>query len=701
MATAGDRDGGDTEGCDTGAVIVGLVASKESASDQAKSFALLRANMVEDNIVARGVRDEMVLEAMRKVPRELFLPENLREFAYDDTPLPIAGDQTISQPYIVAFMAEALLLKGGEKVLEVGAGSGYAAALLSEIAADVYTVERLSQLADKAAATLADLGYDNVHVLHGDGTRGWPEHAPYDAIVVAAGGPQVPESLKEQLKIGGRLVMPVGGDQRSQELVRVSRVSKNEYRSEDIADVRFVPLIGAEGWRPSKEEGRARPRRLLLPSPQDDELLVRNLADAAESFASIEAADLNPLMERIGSARIVLLGEATHGTSEFYRMRGRITRDLIVKKGFRFVAMEADWPDAARVDHYVRHFQYPPSEWTAFARFPTWMWRNVEARDFVSWLRKHNGTVAKDQRVAIHGLDLYSLYDSIRSVLNYLDDVDPGSAKVARERYGCLTPWQRDPATYGHAALTGSYPTCESDVVRTLADLMAKRRAYAEHDGERFLDAEQNARLVANAERYYRIMYYGSRASWNVRDTHMFETLENLLAFHGADRKAVVWAHNSHVGNAAATEMAARGEYNIGQLCRKHFGEQAYLVGFGTHSGTVAAASEWDGPMEVKDVRPSQPNSYEQLCHATGLGRFIVGLRDHGDLCGPKGLGRERLERAIGVIYRPETELASHYFRANLPQQFDEYIWFDDTRAITPLDTVLVKGLPDTYPFGV
>lgn len=680
---------------------MGLMASKERAPDQAKSFAVLRANMVERNIAARGVRDELVLEAMRKVPRELFLPENLREFAYEDTPLPIAGEQTISQPYIVAFMAEALLLKGGEKVLEIGAGSGYAAAVLSEIAANVYTVERLSQLADKAAATLADLGYANVHVLHGDGTRGWPEHAPYDAIVVAAGGPQVPESLKEQLKIGGRLVMPVGGDQRSQELVRVARISKNEYRSEDIADVRFVPLIGEEGWRPAKQEGRVRRGRLLRPSPQDDELLVRNLADAANSFASIEAADLNPLMERIGSARIVLLGEATHGTSEFYRMRGRITRDLIVKKGFRFVAIEADWPDAARVDHYVRHFQYPPSEWTAFARFPTWMWRNVEAGDFISWLRKHNGTVARDQRVAIHGLDLYSLYDSIRSVLNYLDDVDPGSAKVARERYGCLTPWQRDPATYGHAALTGSYPICEPDVVRTLADLMEKRRAYAEHDGERFLDAEQNARLVANAERYYRVMYYGSRASWNLRDTHMFETLENLLAFHGSDSKAVVWAHNSHVGNAAATEMAARGEYNIGQLCRKHFGEQAYLIGFGTYSGTVAAASEWDGPMEVKDVPAAQPNSYEQLCHATGLARFMVGLRDRGNLCGPKGLGKERLERAIGVIYRPETELASHYFRANLPQQFDEYIWFDDTRAITPLDTALVKGLPDTYPFGV
>jgi protein-L-isoaspartate(D-aspartate) O-methyltransferase len=436
-------------------MVMGVLASKEGRSGEAKPFALLRAEMVERNIAARGVQDELVLEAMRKVPRELFLPKNLREFAYEDSPLPIAGEQTISQPYIVAFMAEALLLRGGEKVLEIGAGSGYAAAVLSEIAADVYTVERLGQLADKAAATLADLGCDNVHVLHGDGTKGWPEHAPYDAIVVAAGGPQVPESLKEQLKVGGRLVIPVGEDQRAQELVRVTRISRDTYRSEDIADVRFVPLIGEEGWF-ANGESRPAVRRAARPAFSDDEILVRNLADAAESFPSIEKADLNPLMARIGSARIVLLGEATHGTSEFYKMRERITRELIIEKGFRFVAIEADWPDAARVDHYVRHFQYPPSEWTAFARFPTWMWRNTEVRDFVSWLRKHNGTVEKNDRVAFHGLDLYSLYDSIRSVLNYLDEVDPESARVARERYGCLTPWQRDPATYGHAALTGS-----------------------------------------------------------------------------------------------------------------------------------------------------------------------------------------------------------------------------------------------------
>src|SRR6516164_4519364 len=660
-----------------------------------EAFAQLRAEMVERAIRARGVRSELVLAAMGRVPREAFLPHALCEFAYVDSPLPIEGGQTISQPYIVAFMTEALALEGGEKVLEIGTGSGYAAAVLAEIAGEVYTVERIGQLAEKAAVTLADLGYDNVHVLHGDGTKGWPDHAPYDGIIVAAGGPKIPESLKKQLKIGGRLVIPVGNDPKIQELVRVTRISENEYRREDLADVRFVPLIGHEGWMPADHRPTTAPSRPGRRVPI--KTLTQTVADDCEPFDSIETAQLDDLLSRIGDSRIVLIGEASHGTSEFYRMRQRISRELIEKKDFRFVAIESDWPDAARVDHYVRHLEYPPSEWTSFARFPVWMWRNNEVRTFIDWLRGHNAPLKGGARVAFHGLDLYSLYDSIRAVLRYLDQVDPHSARVARERYGCLTPWQSDPATYGHAALTGAYPTCEADVVRVLTDLLHKRRDYAERDGERFMDAVQNARLITNAERYYRIMYYGSRASWNLRDNHMFETLKNLLAFHGGRSKAVVWAHNSHVGNAGATEMAARGEYNLGHLCRKEFGDLAYSIGFGTRTGTVAAASNWDGPMEIKTVLPAIPESYEHVCHETGKPSFLLNLRRSNE----RGLRKPRFERAIGVIYRPETELASHYFQVVLPEQFDEYVWFDETRAITPFETKTLEDLPDTYPFGL
>ena len=364
-------------------------------------FANQRREMVKNSILGRGVRSALVLAAMAKVPREEFLPERLREFAYEDAPLPIAEGQTISQPYIVAYMTEALDLQGGEKVLEIGAGSGYAAAVLAEIVGHVFTVERIGQLAEKAATRLADLGYHNVQVLHGDGTKGWPEHAPYDAIIVAAGGPKIPESLKHQLTIGGRLVIPVGDDPKIQELVRVTRLSHHEYRQEDLADVRFVPLIGKEGW--DAAESRAHPRQYRRPTSELD--LPREIAKNCEPFGSIETADLRPLLERIGEARIVLLGEATHGTSEFYRMRDRLTRELISKKGFCFVAIEGDWPDAARVDHYVRHLKYPPSEWTAFARFPVWMWRNKEVSSFVDWLRNHNSKQKPGDRVAFHGLD--------------------------------------------------------------------------------------------------------------------------------------------------------------------------------------------------------------------------------------------------------------------------------------------------------
>ena len=659
----------------------------------------LRSDMVEQQIASRGVRDEAVLDAMRKVPREAFLPDRMLEFAYEDAPLPIEADQTISQPYIVALMTEALALKGGEnKVLEIGTGSGYAAAVLAEIAGEVYTVERIGQLAQEAALKLTELGYKNVHVRHADGTLGWPEHAPYDAIIVAAGGPEIPDTLKRQLKVGGRLVIPVGANPLVQELVRVTRSADDKFETEDLADVRFVPLVGKEGWSPEEIPAplRGRPER----SRPTDSGLVKAIADCCETFNSIESVDLGPLLDRIGDARVVLLGEATHGTSEFYRMRERISRELITRKGFRFVAIEGDWPDVTRLDHYVRHLEYQPTEWTAFARFPTWMWRNTEMRSFVDWLHENNTDRDYGNRTAIYGLDLYSLYTSIGSVLEYLGDIDFDAARVARQRYGCLTPWQADPAAYGHAALTGTYRTCEKEVVRMLEDVLRKRNEYSFNDGERYMDAMQNARLIADAEHYYRIMYYGSRASWNLRDTHMFETLQTMLAFHGPEAKAIVWAHNSHIGDASATEMSARGEHNIGQLCREEFGADAYSIGFGTNKGTVAAASEWDSPMEVKVVKPALDGSYEKLCHATGNPRFMLPLRNL-PVAFRRELEKPRLERAIGVIYRPETELSSHYLQANLPQQFDEYIWFDETRAVTPFETKKLEGLPDTYPFGL
>jgi len=662
-----------------------------------ESFADKRERMVEEQIAARGIADLAVLDAMRAVPRQMFVPPSAAEFAYEDTPLPIEEGQTISQPYVVALMAAALKLTPRDRVLEIGAGSGYAAAVLSRIAAEVYTIERHAALAELASRRMKDLGFDNVHLLHGDGTLGWPEHAPYDAIVVAAGGPSVPEALRAQLAIGGRLVIPVGATPRAQELVRVTRIGQNEYRQEELGAVQFVPLIGAQGW-----EDRApapairRPRGRKAP-------IAPLLREAAEAFDDIESVKLGALRDRIGDARVVLLGEATHGTSEFYRMRARITRELIADLGFRAVAVEADWPDAARIDRYVRHGPAPTMRpEAAFSRFPTWMWRNQEVHEFVEWLRYFNGETADPaRRVSFHGLDLYSLYTSAAAVVGYLERVDPAAASVARKRYGCLMPWERDPATYGRAALTGHYRTCENDVVAALRDLLARRLEYSQRDGERFLDAAQNARLVADAERYYRTIYYGSTASWNLRDQHMFDTLQSLMAFHGPETKIVVWEHNSHIGNAAATEMAARGELNVGQLCRAAYGKGAYLVGFGTDHGTVAAASDWDAPVEIMDVRPAHAESYERLCHDAEVPAFLLPLRYPARAEVREELLLPRLERAIGVIYRPESELASHYFQASLPRQFDEYVWLDRTAAVTPLGQAQAAGMPDTYPFGL
>jgi protein-L-isoaspartate(D-aspartate) O-methyltransferase len=661
--------------------------------------------MVDRHIRARGVRDPRVLAALTNVPREAFLPPELAEHAYEDRPLPIEAGQTISQPYIVAVMTEALELGPGDTALEIGTGSGYAAAVLAQVARHVFTIERHAELAELARERLARLGYANVEVRCGDGTLGWSEHAPFDAIIVAAGGPDLPRALLDQLAIGGRLVMPVGSG-RAQELVRVTRTTPMEFRRENLGAVQFVPLIGAQGWAerpgdPATQRGimpRRNPGPLVKPSPASRAPVVAKLiAECAEPIARIEDAPIDALLERIGDARVVLLGEATHGTSEFYRMRMRITQELILRRGFRAVAVEADWPDASAVDRYVRGKPARARQWTPFARFPTWMWRNAETHQLIEWLRAYNAETQLG--VSFSGLDLYSMYTSAYEVVRYLDRVDPPAAEAARARYGRLTPWQHDPAAYGRAALVSRMQSCEKDVVAMLRDLLAKRIDYSSQDGDEFFDAAQNARVVTGAERYYRAMYYGAAESWNLRDQHMFDTLRSILA-HRSDAKLVVWEHNSHVGDASATEMAVRGEHNVGQLCRNAFGDDVFAVGFGTDHGTVAAAHAWDEPMERMRVRPAHADSYERLCHDTGIPAFLLHLREPARDALRDELADPRLERAIGVVYRPETELASHYFQAILPVQFDEYIWFDETEAVHVLPSDQAASTHEAHPFA-
>ena len=419
--------------------------------------------------------------------------------------------------------------------------------------------------------------------------------------------------------------------------------------------------------------------------------------------------DFDPLLALVGDSRFVLIGEASHGTHEFYRIRAEITKRLIREKGFSAIAVEADWPDAYRVNRYVQARGNDADASQAldgFKRFPQWMWRNADVLEFIGWLRDHNDAASTARKVGFYGLDLYSLHASMEAVLSYLRVVDPAAALRAQRRYACFEQFGASPQDYGYAATAGLAPSCEDAVIAQLVELQKSAADYATRDGRVAADdlffAEQNARIVLNAERYYRAMFGNRAASWNMRDRHMAATLDALIAFLEYDRrqpKIVVWAHNSHLGDARATEMAGRGELNVGQLVRERWGHSAVLVGFSTYSGTVTAASDWDYPAEKKIVRPALEGSYEALFHDLSLGNFFLDLRGNSEAI--LGLRQPRLQRAIGVIYRPETERMSHYFQARLPHQFDAILHYDVTRAVEPLERTGLweRGeLPETYP---
>ncbi len=425
--------------------------------------------------------------------------------------------------------------------------------------------------------------------------------------------------------------------------------------------------------------------------------------------------DFDDLLELVGDARFVLIGEASHGTHEFYRVRAEITKRLITECGFAAVAVEADWPDAYRVNRYVRaesEDQDASDALGGFKRFPQWMWRNADVLDFVGWLRTRNDTVSKPaDRVGFYGLDLYSLHSSMAAVVTYLDKVDPPAAVRARTRYACFDAFPADPQAYGRATTLGLSPSCESAVLNQLVDLQRSADTHARRDGRIARDAlffaEQNARLVRNAERYYRAMFLGSDLSWNMRDRHMTETLEALAIFLDAEgkrspaapAKIIVWAHNSHLGDARGTEMSDHGQLNVGQLVRVRNPIATKLIGFTTYDGTVTAASDWNAPAERKVVRPALEGSYEALFHELGYRRFLLDLTTDTDA--RRVLMAPRLERAIGVVYRPQTERMSHYFHASLPRQFDVVLHYDTTRAVEPMERsgAWERGeLPDTYP---
>ena len=413
--------------------------------------------------------------------------------------------------------------------------------------------------------------------------------------------------------------------------------------------------------------------------------------------------DLDGVLEAIGDARFVLLGEASHGTSEYYTWRARLTRRLVVERGFSFIAVEGDWPDLYEVNRYVKG--YPGAGDSAeavldrFRRWPTWMWANWEVVAFVEWLRRHNEARPAAARVGFYGFDVYSLWDSMRQILEFLEDRDPEAHRLALRAWHCFEPYGEEAQNYAWATLALVPEGCEDEVVRLLAGIRHRLPTYAE-DWEATLNAEQNAWVVLGAERYYRTMVRGGAASWNVRDLHMVQTLERLVDYHGPDAKAIVWAHNTHVGDARATDMAAQGMFNVGQLVReRHRDEGVHLVGFGSHAGRVIAARAWGDPHEIMEVPPAVAGSWEALLHEEAAVDRIVPLRElrgHPELQTPMG------HRAIGVVYHPEREAFGNFVPSLLPRRYDTFVYLDHTEALHPLhpEPPLDREPPETYPFG-
>jgi erythromycin esterase len=437
----------------------------------------------------------------------------------------------------------------------------------------------------------------------------------------------------------------------------------------------------------------------------DASRMARGVAEIAHPLA--DATDLDPLIDLVGDARVVLLGEASHGTSEFYTWRTEISRRLIREKGFSFIAVEGDWPDCYRVNRYVKgradSGRSADEVLHAFERWPTWMWANLEVVALCRWLREHNDALPRDRRVGFYGLDVYSLWESMHEVVRYLEGVDLDAARDARRAYRCFDPYGERAEEYARA--TALVPTsCENEAVAMLRLLRERAVAYREDGPESFFNAEQNALVARNAEHYYRTMVRGGPASWNVRDHHMVETLERLMAFYGPSAKAIVWEHNTHVGDARFTDMARAGMVNVGQLVRQAHGSgNVVIVGFGTYRGTVIAAEEWGAPMEEMQVPEARAGSYEAILHHAGIPDFLLPFAVREAHPVVDELREPRGHRAIGVVYHPELEQYGNYVPTILPERYDAFIYLDETRAVSPLHMpVRVDGdLPETYPSGV
>jgi protein-L-isoaspartate(D-aspartate) O-methyltransferase len=615
-----------------------------------------RQRMIDSQLVRRGISDARVLDAFRALPRETFVPERMGELAYEDSPLPIGEGQTISQPFIVALTLEAMQLRGDERVLEIGTGSGYAAALLGLLAKEVYTVERIADLAETARQHLRAAGSSNVTVIEGDGSLGLPDHAPYDAIAVAAAGPRVPDALRMQLAVGGRLVIPVG-DEGEQHLVRVTRVSDVEWREERLLAVSFVPLIGAEAWPDAGS-----------PPPRDDRETVVLVRRNAISF---EGDAIPNLIEHVGHARVVVLGGSVDGSAELQRARARLTWQLVAHAGFSMVAIEGDWHDAARIDEHVRERRPRTSlPLSAFCRFADLRWRNAEVGSFFDALHDLASPPS------VHGLDMYATSASVAVALERLEESDPERAEAVRAAWNGISPWRRSVAELSDGV------DLEEETIATLIGMLDTRVDASREEGKHVRDAV--LRACEGAEDYYRRLLHGTLDVWKLREEHMFTMLRALLADHGPKSKVVVWANDAHVADGRATETGVRGHVTLGQRCRNTFGRDAYLVGMSAARGEILASPSWGEPPVVTELRPPVAGSYEAVFADAAKGAFFLALRG-ADPALREALLRPRLARCIGPVYCAFNELATHWLSVSLAAAFDAVLFREVSSAVRPI----------------
>ncbi len=655
----------------------------------APTAAAARGRMVREGLERRGIRDRRVLDAMAAVPREQFVPEQFVGSAYEDRPLPIGAGQTISQPYVVALALEAAAVRPTDRVLEVGTGSGYAAAVLDELAAEVWTVERHGDLVVDASESLRAALHGNVHVRWGDGSLGWPEAAPFDVVLVSAAGEEVPEPLLEQLADGGRLVMPVGPGDGRQELVLVHRVGDRLDR-EDLGPVQFVPLLPDRAARVAHAAGRS---GLHPTAVESDRSPAERLARSCEPFSSITGADLSGLVARLSGARVVVLGASTWGTSEFQQLCTRITQALVEQLGCRTIVLDADWPDVAALDAWCAGFEPTGDAPAPCTTFPSWRWRNQEFGVLLAWLRRRATRVGGSDPVRLVGLDV-DAGDGVRArALEALDGCDPIAASELRRRYVTGVPWEHD--ALRHPELSASCAAVLDGVITSSAAATVERLEHPSGPGA-FLDPATRDTLVRSTPASIAGIVEARPGWWSDRERRAATFLRSVA--ERVEGPVVVWTHAARAGDAGATDLDLEGTPSLGQACRAHLGDAAYLVGLGTGTGSVAAATSWGGHTEVLPLDPARAGSVEELLGASHLPACLLDLRATRQGRVGAELGGRRPQRVVGPVVGSEAGDTPPVLRGVLPQQFDEFIWVGTSSAVVPVAAPTDDARADRFP---